>query len=57
LAWVEDGRAPETLTAIRRDQRGEIVRSRPLCPYPLVTSFRGQGSTDDAESFVCSEDF
>jgi len=33
---VEQGRAPETLTAARRDQTGAITRSRPLCRYPLV---------------------
>jgi hypothetical protein len=57
LAWVEEGRAPETLMAVRRDQSGAIVRSRPLCPYPLVARYRGTGSTDDAASFMCSPTF
>jgi len=57
LDWVEEGRAPETLTAALRDQSGDVVRTRPLCPYPLVASYRGRGSTDDAESFVCGDDF
>jgi feruloyl esterase len=56
-AWVEDGKAPETLTAARRDQTGTITRSRPLCQYPLVAKFKGSGSTDDAASFVCSSGF
>jgi len=54
LAWVEDGRAPETLTAVKRDQAGAVTRSRPLCQYPLVAKYKGSGSTDDAASFVCS---
>jgi tannase/feruloyl esterase len=57
LAWVEDGKAPERLTAARRDQAGAITRSRPLCPYPLVAKYAGSGSTDDASSFVCSTGF
>jgi feruloyl esterase len=57
LAWVEDGKAPETLTATRRDQAGAVTRSRPLCQYPLVAKYRGTGSTDDAASFVCSTGF
>jgi feruloyl esterase len=57
LAWVEEGRAPETLRAARRDQAGTITRSRPLCQYPLVAKYKGSGSTDDAANFVCSAGF
>jgi hypothetical protein len=57
LAWVEDGKAPETLTAVRRDQAGAVTRSRPLCRYPFVAKYRGTGSTDDAANFVCSTGF
>jgi feruloyl esterase len=57
LAWVEDGKAPETLPAVRRDQTGTVTRSRPLCQYPLIAKYRGSGSTDDAASFVCSNGF
>lgn len=57
IRWVEDGIAPETLTAIRRDQTGAIIRSRPLCQYPLVARYTGNGSTDDAVNFVCSPEF
>jgi tannase/feruloyl esterase len=57
LSWVEDGKAPETLTAVRRDQAGTITRSRPLCQYPLVAKYKGMGSTDDATNFACAKDF
>jgi feruloyl esterase len=57
LAWVEEGRAPATLLATRRDQAGAVTRSRPLCPYPQVARYRGTGSTDDAANFVCSAGF
>jgi pimeloyl-ACP methyl ester carboxylesterase len=57
LSWVEDSKAPETLTAARRDQTGAITRSRPLCQYPLVAKYKGTGSTDEAANFVCSTGF
>jgi hypothetical protein len=57
LAWVEDGKAPDTLPATRRDQAGVVTRSRPLCAYPLVAKYKGSGSTDEAANFVCSTGF
>jgi hypothetical protein len=57
VSWVEDGKAPATLPAARRDQAGAITRSRPLCQYPLVAKYKGTGSTDDAADFVCSTGF
>ena len=51
LTWVEQDRAPEVLDAVRRDESGKVVRSRPLCQYPLVARYKGQGSTDEASSF------
>jgi hypothetical protein len=57
LAWVEDGKAPETLLATRRDQAGTVTRSRPLCPFPQVAKYKGSGSTDDAANFTCSNGF
>jgi len=56
-AWVEEGKAPETLTAMSRDRTGAVTRSRPLCQYPLVAKYKGTGSTDEAANFVCAEDF
>jgi len=55
LAWVEDGKAPETLNASR--QNGGTTRTRPLCQYPLVAKYKGSGSTDDAANFICSTGF
>jgi feruloyl esterase len=57
LAWVEDGKTPETILATRRDQSGTVTRSRPLCAFPLVAKYKGSGSTDDAANFVCSAGF
>jgi hypothetical protein len=30
-----------------------VVRSRPLCRFPLVAKYKGAGSTDDAANFAC----
>ncbi len=54
IKWVEDGTAPTTLMAARRDQSGAVTRSRPLCQYPLVAKYKGTGSTDEAANFICS---
>jgi feruloyl esterase len=51
--WVEKGQAPERIVASRR-RDGTIDRTRPLCPYPQVATFKGTESTDEAASFVCS---
>ena len=51
-AWVEEGRAPERIVA-SKVEGGEVVRTRPLCPYPQVAQWSGAGSTDDAASFRC----
>jgi feruloyl esterase len=57
MAWVEEGKAPESLLATRRDQSGAVTRSRPVCAYPLVAKYKGRGSTDDAANFECSTGF
>ncbi len=56
LSWIEEGKAPDTLTATLRDRSGS-TQSRPLCQYPLVAKYKGTGSTDDAANFVCSKGF
>jgi feruloyl esterase len=50
--WVERGKAPDRIIASRiRD--GKTERTRPLCPYPEVATYKGTGSTDDAANFSC----
>jgi feruloyl esterase len=50
--WVEQGKAPDAIPA-SRVAGGKTERTRPLCPYPQVATYKGTGSTDDAASFVC----
>lgn len=50
--WVEDGRAPERIEASQQTG-GKVLRSRPLCPYPLVARYKGTGSIDESANFAC----
>ena len=51
-SWVERNQAPREVIA-SRVERGTVVRTRPLCPYPQVATYRGRGSTDLASNFSC----
>ena len=50
--WTDEGRAPDHLKASQLID-GKPVRSRPLCSYPKVGQYRGEGNPDDADSFEC----
>jgi len=49
--WVEDGDAPDSLTALKVTD-GKIARSRPLCVYPERAEFNG-GDPDQESSYTC----
>ena len=65
--WVENGVAPESMIAYQVEDAGKynarertalragarVLRSRPLCAYPRVARYNGEGSIDEAENFVC----
>jgi feruloyl esterase len=55
--WVEQGVAPKEIIAAKyqkdSDPASGVVRTRPLCVYPLVAHYKGSGSTDDAANFTC----
>jgi feruloyl esterase len=50
--WVEQGQAPRRIIAAHRTA-GQVDRTRPLCPYPQVARYNGQGSIDAAANFIC----
>jgi feruloyl esterase len=52
--WVERAIAPDRIEA-ERVEDGQIVRTRPLCPYPQTARYRGTGNSDRSGSFVCTE--
>ena len=51
--WADKGIAPEKVIA-SRIVSGKVERTRPLCPYPQESQWKGTGSTDDAANFVCA---
>ena len=52
INWVEVGQAPNSMVASKVVD-DNVVRSRPLCPYPQVARYTGQGSIDEAANFRC----
>ncbi len=50
--WVEAGKAPDQIPA-SRVRNGQKDRTRPLCPYPQLATYKGSGNPDDAANFVC----
>lgn len=53
VKWVEEGEAPGAIVAYG-DTPGGGPRARPLCVYPLVAVYDGQGDPDDARSYSCA---
>jgi feruloyl esterase len=51
--WREQGKTPTQILASKVSD-GQVVRTRPLCPYPQVAKYKGTGSIDKAENFACS---
>jgi len=63
--WVEKGQAPDSIVASARGPGNaaganvdvpstwSAARTRPLCPYPLVARYKGSGSIESADGFVC----
>ncbi|MBV9768354.1 MAG: tannase/feruloyl esterase family alpha/beta hydrolase, partial [Bryobacterales bacterium] len=52
INWVEGGKAPASMTGSRVVNK-QVVRTRPLCAYPQVARYSGQGSIDDTANFHC----
>ncbi|CAE6798009.1 tannase/feruloyl esterase family alpha/beta hydrolase [Paraburkholderia nemoris] len=64
IAWVEQGKAPDSVVATARDASNVVPntdvpadwgagRTRPLCAYPKVARYQG-GDVNAASSFACS---
>jgi pimeloyl-ACP methyl ester carboxylesterase len=53
INWVEKNQAPDVLVASKIVAQ-KAVRTRPLCPYPAVAKYSGQGSIDEAANFRCA---
>jgi hypothetical protein len=65
VKWVEQGQAPQAVTAsargpgnaggVNNDVPADWApnRTRPLCAYPTVATYKGSGSIESAASFTC----
>lgn len=56
-AWAAGGNAPERLIAARLPGGPgpqQQPMTRPLCPYPATDRYKGEGPTDQADSFACA---
>lgn len=50
--WVTEGTAPEKIVASHLTN-GAVDRTRPLCTFPQIAKWNGEGSSDDAANFNC----
>jgi feruloyl esterase len=50
--WREIGSAPDRVSAAHVTSN-RVDMTRPLCPYPQVAQWKGIGSVNDADNFVC----
>jgi pimeloyl-ACP methyl ester carboxylesterase len=61
--WVERDIVPDRIVATKFDddlavylgKPAKPVRTRPLCAWPKTAHYKGTGSTDDAENYVCQD--
>jgi hypothetical protein len=55
IDWVENGNAPGTLTASKRDANtNAVLFTRPICVYPQFPKYNGTGDPAQAASFTCA---
>ena len=52
--WVESGKAPDQILS-SKVSGGKTVFTRPLCAYPAVAKYKGNGDDNDAANFVCAK--
>lgn len=55
MTWVEQGQAPEKIEAVASGNTPWPGRSRPLCPYPKIAVYSGEGSIEQSQNFTCQE--
>jgi feruloyl esterase len=51
--WIESKKAPDQILS-SKVSGGKTIRTRPLCAYPAVAKYKGTGSMDETDSFVCA---
>jgi feruloyl esterase len=56
VQWVEGGVAPEKIVAtkyVNNQPSQGVAQTRPLCAYPEVARWTGQGDPNSADNFIC----
>jgi feruloyl esterase len=53
VAWVEEGRAPSQIIASRTES-GKLISTRPICAYPMLPHFNGNGDVNSAANWSCT---
>ncbi|KAL2852229.1 Tannase/feruloyl esterase [Aspergillus pseudodeflectus] len=56
VAWVEQGKKPETILGAFMDEQGHNV-TREICPWPLVSRYNGVGDPKRAKSYSCANSY
>ncbi len=51
--WMQSGVAPARIVASHLTHAA-VDRTRPLCPFPQIATYKGVGSIDAAENFRCA---
>jgi feruloyl esterase len=60
MAWTENDQAPDRLVATKWKNdtlQDQVLRQRPLCPYPQLAKHDGNGDPDVADSWNCEDPF
>ena len=52
-SWVENGQAPNAITAYNNANHSLATITRPVCKYPDTLSYNGSGSIFSAANFTC----
>lgn len=57
MHWVENGTAVDSIIATTWENSlnpsTPVARQRPLCPYPQIATYIGEGDIDEAENWIC----
>lgn len=51
--WIELDEAPENLLTTKTDEEGNVLWTRPVCPWPQHEIYKGDGDINNASNFEC----
>ncbi len=55
--WVEKGSPVDDVVGTKYEspQGGKVLMTRPLCAYPKVAKYKGNGDSNEAANYACAE--